>query len=144
MIIITKRLINVRIFRKFIDDSGFYCILFLIYRERFKNGVFMKKYVARTIIIATLLLGMGTTTIANAYEWSEGGKWSHGIGSTFGHITHIIVMVMILQQSTNIVQIVAIPLLKNKHVHLRKKLGGVTKHIIEYIRISFKKSGTGT
>ncbi|UXR37322.1 hypothetical protein MUA41_09805 [Staphylococcus simulans] len=43
----------------------------------------MKKYVARTIIIATLLLGMGTTTIANAYEWAESGKWSHGIGSTY-------------------------------------------------------------
>lgn len=62
----------------------------------------------------------------------------------FGHIKYIIVMVMVLQQSANIVQIVAIPLLENKHVHLRKKLGGVTKHIIEYIRISFKKSGAGT
>ncbi|UXV36950.1 lactococcin 972 family bacteriocin [Staphylococcus simulans] len=50
----------------------------------------MKKYVARTIIIATLLLGMGTTTIANAYEWAEGGKWSHGIGSTYvwSYYTH--------------------------------------------------------
>ncbi|WP_324838174.1 lactococcin 972 family bacteriocin [Staphylococcus simulans] len=105
----------------------------------------MKKYVARTIIIATLLLGMGTTTIANAYEWAEGGKWSHGIGSTYvwSYYTHN----SYGHDSTAIGKYRSDSGYTTAGKQARasaEKLGGVTKHIIEYIRISFKKSGAGT
>lgn len=100
----------------------------------------MKKYVARTIIIATLLLGIGTTIIANAYEWAGGGKWSHGIDSTYvwSYYTHI----SYGHGSTAICKYRSDSGYTTAGKQARasaKKLGGVTKHIIECIRTSLKK-----